>query len=137
MPVGAVIFNVLTIMSVPAFESITLAPVVRFSVPIVGESVRSIGTPPLTVIAPLFASPIFNVPAVTRSISASVRLSGPTLGSVAAPRLMATPIVFCLSVTGPLPALMFPAVVWIDIESPINVTAAFEPEAILQPEPQP
>jgi hypothetical protein len=46
-----------------------------------------------TVIAPLLASPMLMVPAVIRSNSASEKLSGPATGSVADPRMIATPAV--------------------------------------------
>ena len=53
----------------------------------------------VTVIGPLFPSPIRIVPGVTRSNSASDRLSGPPIVSVAVPRSIATPLVNGRSVT--------------------------------------
>ena len=130
------------VASVPLVMGCTLpaAPGVRVSVPPPVESepgLKTISLPlvnaklllegcvitALTVITPLFASPILIVPAVMRSSSASVRpnVSGLPDRISAPPRLMNVPVVLGVSRTVLAPALI-EVVVWKSIESPMSVT---------------
>ena len=87
-----------SVTTIPPSVPVTVEPLSKHSVltkPAPVERSMSL----VTVIAPVFALPMCSSPAVMRSSSASVRWSGPPMGSPDAPRLMATPLVRCRSVT--------------------------------------
>ena len=88
----------------------------------------------LTVIVPLFASPMLIVPAVTRSSSASDSSSFPFVGPPVEPTSIVVPLVLCLSVTTPVPAEMLPPRLML---SAVQVTAAptVEPPVVCTFEP--
>ena len=92
--------------TIPPAVPVIVEPLVRHSTgtvppPTVEAVVRLMSL--LTVIAPLFESPMRNSPAVMRSSSSSLRDNGPPTVSVAEPRSIATLDVNCLIVTVPTP----------------------------------
>ncbi len=102
MPFGAVMLRMpVAVRSVPVVLASSSFPLV---VRLIAAMVELTGA--LSVMSPLLASPMFNVPAVTRAISAADNSTVPGVVSTVEPRLMKVPFVRWRIVTAFVPALI-------------------------------